>query len=562
MRASPTPEGFKVSPYVSNISKILVVAFILFCAIQAEEAGRIFASLSGILLHNTKWVALLSVTGICFFLLYLMVSRYGLIKLGKDDEKPEYSFFSWASMLFSCGMGVGLIFWSVAEPMWHYTSNPFTEGLSDAAASTAMQLTFFHWGLHAWTIYCIVGLAVGYFSFRKDLPFALRTTLYPLIGNRVFGAIGNGIGIMVIVVTTFGISQTLALGVLQINSGLNQVFGISISLTTQFIILFTLSSIATISVVGGIGTGMRRISELNILLSIILVLIVLSVGPARYITHTYLEGVGNYVQNFVSMSLWSDAQKDSGWQNSWTAFYWLWWMTWGPFVGMFIAKISRGRTIRQLIAGTLILPALVTFFWLSTFGGTALKIEQNARHAHEQQIALVEKTATPETPVTAATEVLSTTASNETAQANTTFAGGEIVKATQQDNTLAIFTLFKMLDGGLLGTILSILCVITLVTYLITSQDSGTHVLCFLDTLTPKDTPIRLRLIWSLFITLISAGLLYAGGLKAIQSAVILFGFPISILLVLMAISVFKSLLQEPSMQNVSPLPPEHTPKN
>lgn len=547
MRTSPTPEGFKVSPYVSNISKILVVAFILFCAIQAENAGEIFSSLSGMLLQNFKWILLLSVTGICFFLLYLMLSRYGLIKLGKDDEKPEYSFFSWASMLFSCGMGVGLIFWSVAEPMWHYMNNPFAPALSDASATTAIQLTFFHWGLHAWSIYCIVALAVGYFSFRKDLPFALRTTLYPLIGNRVFGAIGHSIGIMVIVVTTFGISQTLALGVLQINSGLNQVFGITIGLTTQFIILFSLSMIATISVVGGIGKGMRRLSELNIILSVLLVLIILSVGPARYITHTYLEGIGNYAQNFIGMSLWSDTQKDSGWQNYWTAFYWAWWMTWAPFVGMFIAKISRGRTIRQLIAGVLILPTLVTFFWMSVFGGSALKIEQETRHIYEQKVQAIEKKAqiTPIKPTPENPETINLAPSNQMAQANTEFVGGEIVKATQQDNTLAIFTLFKMLDGGLLGTILSIVCLTVLVTYLVTSQDSGTHVLCFLDTLSPKDTPIKLRLVWSFFITLISAGLLYAGGLKAIQSAVILFGFPISILLVLMCIALMKSLHQE-----------------
>lgn len=547
MRTSPTPEGFKVSPYVSNISKILVVAFILFCAIQAENAGEIFSSLSGMLLQNFKWILLLSVTGICFFLLYLMLSRYGLIKLGKDDEKPEYSFFSWASMLFSCGMGVGLIFWSVAEPMWHYMNNPFAPALSDASATTAIQLTFFHWGLHAWSIYCIVALAVGYFSFRKDLPFALRTTLYPLIGNRVFGAIGHSIGIMVIVVTTFGISQTLALGVLQINSGLNQVFGITIGLTMQFIILFSLSMIATISVVGGIGKGMRRLSELNIILSVLLVLIILSVGPARYITHTYLEGIGNYAQNFIGMSLWSDTQKDSGWQNYWTAFYWAWWMTWAPFVGMFIAKISRGRTIRQLIAGVLILPTLVTFFWMSVFGGSALKIEQETRHIYEQKVQAIEKKAqiTPIKPTPENPETINLAPSNQMAQANTEFVGGEIVKATQQDNTLAIFTLFKMLDGGLLGTILSIVCLTVLVTYLVTSQDSGTHVLCFLDTLSPKDTPIKLRLVWSFFITLISAGLLYAGGLKAIQSAVILFGFPISILLVLMCIALMKSLHQE-----------------
>ncbi|MFI3355471.1 BCCT family transporter, partial [Klebsiella pneumoniae] len=211
----------------------------------------------------------------------------------------------------------------------------------------------------------------------------LRSALYPLIGNKIYGPIGHFVDILVIVITTFGISQALAIGVLQINAGLHKVFGINIGTTTQFIILFCLSSIATFSVVRGIGTGMRRLSELNIILSIILVIILMCIGPARYITNTYLEGIGNYTQNFIGMSLWSDTQKDTEWQNWWTAFYWVWWATWVPFVGMFIAKISRGRTFRQLIGGVLIVPSLITFLWMAVFGGSALKIEQDSRHSFE-----------------------------------------------------------------------------------------------------------------------------------------------------------------------------------
>ncbi|OTG63448.1 BCCT family transporter [Acinetobacter silvestris] len=527
---------------VSVVSKVLVIIFILFCAIYADKAVEIFSYLSGILLHNMKWFILLAATGICFFLIYLMFSRYGLIKLGKDTDKPEYSYFAWMSMLFSCAMGVGLVFWGVAEPMNHYASNPFTKGLTDEAASMAMQITFFHWGLHAWSVYCITALAIGYFSYRKGLPFSLRSILHPFIGNRIYGPIGNLVDIIVIVVTTFGISQTLALGVLQINAGLNKVFGLGINVTSQFIILLLLSSLATISVVRGIGTGMRRISELNIILSIILIAILMCVGPARYITHSYMEGLSNYSSNFISMSLWSDAQKDSEWQNWWTAFYWLWWSTWAPFVGMFIAKISKGRTIRQLIAGVLIIPTLVTFLWMSVFGGSALKVEQNARHAFEkQQTAQIEKAQSTATPNLQSKAI-------DTTQVSSEFTGGPIVKATQKDNTLAIFALYDAIDDGLFGMILSITTCLLLITYLVTSQDGGTHVLCFLDTRSEKETPIRTRLIWCFFVTSISLGLLYVGGLKAIQTAVILFGFPILILLTIMCAALLKVLHKETSI--------------
>lgn len=511
---------------VSLISKILVVAFVLFCAIFSDRAAQIFSQLSNILLSNMKWFILLSITGICFFLIFIMFSKYGNIKLGKDSDKPQYSNFSWLAMLFSCAMGVGLVFWGVAEPINHYASNPFTTGLTDSSARMAIQLTFFHWGLHAWSVYCIVALAIGYFSYRKGLPFSVKSVLQPLIGNRINGIAGNIIDILVIVITTFGISQTLAIGVLQINTGLNKVFGLEISVTAQFIIMIILSSLATFSVIRGIGTGMRRLSELNILLSIILIIILMFIGPTRYIINSYIEGLGDYSSNFIGMSLWSNTQEDSQWQNWWTAFYWLWWSTWAPFVGMFIAKISKGRTIRQLISGVLIVPTLVTFAWMCVFGGSALKIEQEARHLYEKEKS----------------ELIATSTSADLPES---FTGGPIVQAIQKDNTLAIFTLFDSIDSGIFGTILSITTCILLITYLVTSQDGGTHVLCFLDTQSEHETPISTRLLWCTFVTAISLGLLYIGGLKAIQAAVTLFGFPIIVLMTLICISLYKALKQE-----------------
>ncbi|EPF87892.1 MULTISPECIES: BCCT family transporter [Acinetobacter] len=523
---------------VSIISKVFVVAFVIFCAVFADSAGKIFADLSSVLLHNMKWFILSSVSAMCFFLLYVMCSRYGLLKIGKDTDQPEYSYFAWISMLFSCAMGVGLVFWGVAEPMNHYASNPFTKGLTDEAASMAMQISYFHWGLHAWSIYCLAALAIAYFSFRKGLPFSLRSILHPIIGDRIYGPIGHIVDILVIIITTFGISQTLAIGVLQINAGLHKVFDIEVSVTVQFILMISLSSIATFSVVRGIGTGMRRLSEVNIILSILLILILMFIGPARYITNSYIEGIGNYTSHFIGMSLWSDAQKDSEWQNWWTAFYWLWWPTWAPFVGMFIAKISKGRTIRQLISGVLIVPTLVTFFWFAVFGGSALKIEQDVRKSFEQQTALIENQIAPSTDTMVSQASTISPAAVE-------FKGGPIVKATQQDNTLAVFELFNAIDSGLFGSILSMATCLLLITYLVTSQDAGTHVLCFLDTRSEKDTPIRIRIIWCLFVTAISLGLLYAGGLKTIQAAVILFGFPIIVFLTISMFALMKAFKQE-----------------
>lgn len=522
-----------LNPTVTVVSKVLVLAFVLFCAFQAEQAGKAFETVSNLLLQNVKWFYIGLMTLVVGFLIYLMMSRFGLIRLGKDDEKPEFSFIAWISMLFSGGMGVGLVFWSAAEPMWHYASNPFTPSFSDESASMAMQLTFFHWGLHPWAIFCVTALALAYFTYRKGLPFSLRSILYPVIGDRIYGPIGHTIDILTIVITAFGIAQSLGMSVLQINSGIGQVFGISNSLSVQFFLLAVLCTIATISVVMGINRGMQRLSELNMILSILLLVILLAIGPTRYLLHTFFEATGNYTQNIIGMSLWSDTQKDSGWQNWWTAYYWPWWMTWAPFVGMFVARISRGRTIRELIAGVLLVPTLITAIWMSVVGGSALKVEQDARHAYEKQATVLVEAGKP---------------------APEAFTGGPIVKATQVDNTHALFTMFENIDSGTIGQALSIIACLLLATYLITSADCGTHVLCFLDAEGSTETPIKIRIIWGVLIAFIAGGLLYAGGLKAMQTASIIAGFPISIFLAVMSITLFKSLRRDPQAWAMMPV--------
>lgn len=511
-----------LDPTVTIASKVLVIGFVIFCALMAEQAGVIFQEISTNVLNNFKWFYLLLVTGVLIFLLYLMASRFGHIRLGKDDEKPEFSYLAWVSMLFSGGMGIGLIFWSVAEPMYHYAANPFAEGLSVESASAAMRLTFFHWGLHPWATFIIVALSLAYFAYRKGLPLTLRSILYPFIGDRIYGPIGHTVDILTVAITAFGVSQSLGLGVIQMNSGLNHVFGLPIEITVQLGMIALIMLLAVGSALSGVGRGIRLLSEWNMVLSVVIVIAILAIGPTRYILNTLLETTGGYASNLLSMSLWSDTHADSGWQNYWTAFYWPWWMTWAPFVGMFIARISRGRTIREMIGGALIVPTLVTCVWMSVFGGAALYQELQAQTAYNEAV------------------------SKDASIAATPFTGGDVLQATQADTTSALFTMFAGLDAGALGSALSILAVLLLATYFITSADSGTLVLCILDSGGSTEPPQGIRVLWGIVIACIAGALLYAGGLKTIQTASIIAGLPIAFFILLMTFSLHRTLRREP----------------
>lgn len=531
MRAQTGPlKG--LNPTVTLASIVTVVLFVLFCAFTDEQAAKTFEAASTFILDNFKWYYLALVSGILCLLLYLTTSKYGDLKLGADDDEPEFSFGSWIAMLFSAGMGIGLIFWSVAEPMLHYAGNPFAAGLTDEAATAAMRITLFHWGLHPWAIFSLIGLSLAYFAYRRGLPLALRSILYPLIGDRIYGWIGHVVDIMGVAITAFGVSQSLGLGVAQINTGLHQVFGLPISIVLQLSIILVVTIIASISLLAGLSKGMKRISTLNMYMSFALMLVVLAIGPTRYILNLMFESTGDYIQTLPSLSLWMDTQKDTQWQNWWTAFYWPWWMTWGPFVGLFIARISKGRTIRELIVGALFVPTLVTILWMSVFGGAALKNEQTERQQYQKTVA-----------------------SAQVAQEQTRFEGGTVLLATKKETTAAMFTLLGQLDGPTVGAVLSVLVCLLLAVHFVTTADAGTQVLCTLNALGSTNPPNWIRLLWCVLEGAIAAGLLLAGGLKAIQMASIAVGLPIAILMTVMSYTLVRTLRQE-SLNGQPDLPP------
>ncbi|MDA7088715.1 BCCT family transporter [Pseudomonas sp. SA3-5] len=514
---------------ITLISILIIAAFVGFCAVMGEQAGALFGELSTTILQNFKWFYLAMASAVLVYLLYLMTSRYGNVTLGKDGEKPEFSTISWLSMLFSAGMGIGLLFWSVAEPMWHYAGNPFSvTSLSAESAESAMRVTFFHWGMHAWALYLLPALCLAYFSFRKGKPLSIRSTLTPLFGEaRMNGWLGSLFDILIVVVTAFGIATSFGLGVEQLATGIKTLSGFELGIGLKMGLILAISLVAIMSVVSGVDRGIKLLSLWNMLLSLVILVAVMAFGPTRYILNTILEGTSGYAQSVIGMSLWSDTQNDAGWQNWWTAFYWAWWLTWAPFVGTFIARISRGRTIRQLVMGSLIIPVLFSFVWIGTFGGAALNYEKADRLAHQEQVQ-----------------------SQGLTGDEAKFEGGAILLATKADATASLFTLFDKIEqssglniGGLLGALASLL----IVTYFVTSADSGTLVVSTLAARGNIHPPAWSRVAWGLMVGAIAAALLWSGGLKSVQTASICAALPIAVILVLMAMALHRALLSEPA---------------
>ncbi|MDX1366167.1 BCCT family transporter [Pseudomonas sp.] len=516
-----------VDARITIVSTALIASFVAFCAVLGDQAGEIFSGLSTAILLNFKWFYLIMASGVLVYLLYLMVSRFGNITLGRDGEKPEFSTISWLSMLFSAGMGIGLLFWSVAEPMWHYAGNPFSATtLSAESAESAMRVTFFHWGMHAWALYLMPALCLAYFSFRKGKPLSIRSTLTPLFGEaRMNGWLGAMFDILIVVVTAFGIATSFGLGVEQLATGIKTLSGFELGIGLKMALILAISMVAIMSVVSGVDRGIKLLSLWNMLLSLVILAAVMAFGPTRYILNTILEGTSGYAQSVIGMSLWSDTQNDADWQNWWTAFYWAWWLTWAPFVGTFIARISRGRTIRQLVMGSLIIPVLFSFVWIGTFGGAALSYEKADRVSHQQQVQ-------------------SQGLQGEAAE----FTGGAILLATKADTTSSLFTLFDKIEqssGLAIGNLLGALASLLIVTYFVTSADSGTLVVSTLAARGNMHPPAWSRVAWGLMVGAIAAALLWSGGLKSVQTASICAALPIGVILVLMALALHRALLSE-----------------
>ena len=507
-----------ISRTLIAVSGLVLLLFIAWGVISPTNFTEISSSTSGYIVANFRWYYIGVVSVFLYCCLGLAISPWGKIRIGKDSDRPEFTMLSWVSMLFAAGMGIGLVFWSIAEPMWHFAGNPYiTEGeaLSPAAADSAILLTMFHWGFHPWAIYGIVGLAMGYFTFRKGMPLNISSTLQPLIGTKgtegIWGGIANGIAIFA---TVGGLTTSLGLGVLQINYGLDTLFGIPSSTLVQGALVIGISSLAIISVMTGLKKGILFLSQLNISLAVIMVIAMLILGPTVYLLGLVVQLLGEYLVSVFPLGSNTFVNyTDEKWPNWWTTFYWAWWISWSPFVGSFIARISRGRTIREFIAGVLLVPTLLSLVWLAVMGGTALNIEL--------------------------------------------LAGGEggILSATKEASERAMFATFAAMDIGVaLEFILSLIGLTLVVIFFITSCDSGTLVLSMITSKGNLEPPKGLRLFWGVIIGGVALALLLSGGLGALQTAAIVSALPFSVVMILMLVSLFRALAAESSASSAKSL--------
>jgi choline/glycine/proline betaine transport protein len=506
--ASPEEPESTLNKPVFFISAGLIIAVCLYGALFSEHASLVFSDLQSWLLTNLGWLYMGSVAGFFMLVIYLAFSRFAHLRLGADDSEPEYSYGSWFAMLFSAGMGIGLMFFGVSEPMTHFLEPPVGEGGTIDAARNAMQVTFFHWGLHAWAIYIIIGLALAYFSFRHDLPLTLRSALYPVIGDKIYGKWGNAVDIFAILGTMFGVATSLGIGVMQVNAGLNYLFGLPVSIMVQVALIAAITCAATVSVVAGLDAGIRRLSELNLVLALLLMVFVLVAGPTVMLLSSLIQNIGMYLSGLVDMTFRIYAYEPNEWIGNWTLFYWAWWISWSPFVGMFIARISRGRTIREFILGVLLVPSGFTFLWLTIFGNSGLWLEM-----HE--------------------------------------AGAGLATAVQTNMPTAIFVLLDQLP---LTGITSALATMLIVTFFVTSSDSGSLVIDIISSGGAENPPVWQRIFWAVSEGAVAATLLVAGGLAALQTAAISSALPLIIVMFLVCYGLMKALHAEPSVRGVRPI--------
>lgn len=517
-------------PTSTTISFLTILLFVISGVLLTDTIASWFGDMSSWVLNYFKWYYIGLVAFFLFFCFWLIASPYGHIRLGDDNEKPEYSYFAWFAMLFSAGMGIGLVFWSIAEPIYHFQGNPFVaEPLTPEAAEVAMRLTYFHWGLHPWAIYAVVGLSLAFFSYRKKLPLSIRSALHPLIGDRMYGPWGHLVDVLAVFATVFGVATSMGLGISQMNTGLNHMFGLEVSTTNQIILIAIVTGIATLSTVTGVGKGIKWLSSFNLWLTFIIMGFLLLYGPTRYLLQSFLQSTGDYLANVIPLSLWTDAteNKSGGWQNSWTAFYWGWWIAWAPFVGMFIARISRGRTIREFVVGVLLVPTLLGFIWLTLFGGTALSLEL----FHQVK--------------------------NEAGELVAAVGQAGIVDAVKADVTSALYTTLESLDKGAIGWMATFVATLLIATYFITSADSGTLVVATILSHGHQNPATIHRIIWGVSEGAVAAVLLLAGGLKALQTASINVALPFSFVMIVMAWGLVKALKTEQQQINTQALQPK-----
>ncbi len=484
-------------------SLIFIIGICLLSVFLPTLTVHILDTVKEFIFINLNWVYVWGVTLFVIFLVYLMFSKFGNIKLGSNDSKPEYSFFSWISMLFAAGMGIGLMYFSVAEPMQHYSTEVFATNHYINRAKNAQLYTFFHWGIHAWAIYGVVGLALSYFAYRYRLPLSLRSCFYPLLKNRINGKWGNAIDVFALCSTFFGITTTLGFGVVQVNAGL-QTLGVvpESSFTYQIIIVGVLTLLSIISATSGVDKGVKLLSKINIITVVVLLLFVLLLGPTVYLIGSFTEGIGNYINNFFSLTFDTHVYDEATlpWFYSWTILYWAWWISWSPYVGLFIAKISKGRTIREFIAAVLIIPTLFNFIWMSVFGNSAIWFDINIAKGALSALA---------------------------------------------DNPDAL--MFKFLDYMPLSGLVNYLVILIIIIFFVTSADSGIFVMNSIATKNAMKSPKWQMVFWGALLAILALMLLNTGGLQALQTMTLITALPFSIIMLLFCVSLVKALVIDSS---------------
>ncbi len=501
-----------MNPVVSITSGLFILLFSLYALFRLDQVSELFQSINDFVINNFDWVFIFSSNAFIVVGIGLALSKLGLVKIGGLDSEPEFSNFAWYSMLISAGMGIGLMFWAVGEPLTHYVVEPPIFGGAETAVS-AMASTFLHWGLHPWGIYAIVALGLSYFTFNKKLPLSFRSLFYPFFGKRIYGVLGDIVDIFAVLATMFGLATSLGLGTMQINSGLDYMFGTGTNVGIQVGIIAGVTLLALVSVMAGINKGVRFLSEINIKLAFVFMLLVFLLGPTVYILRVFISSTGFYFGRLAEYAAFLSLNGDSAWQGEWTVFYLAWWISWSPFVGMFIARISKGRTIREFMLAVLLLPTLVSFFWLSVFGGTAIQLDG--------------------------------------------VFGGALFETVQDDYSIALFEMVDLLHIPLvpvLGRMLLFIVITALVmSFFITSSDSGSLVVDKLTSGGVMHSPRHQRAFWAVLEGLLAATLLVIGGelaLFTLQTAVITAGLPLAVMLVAMSVALVQDIIQTHTKQD------------
>jgi choline/glycine/proline betaine transport protein len=487
----------KVIPWVLGPSLVVILGVALFSILLPKQAESVFGSIQSGIIGSLGWYYVLLVAAFVIVAIVFAVSKFGDIKLGKDDDEPEFSLLSWFSMLFAAGMGIGLVFYGVGEPLTHFLEpRPGVTGSQQSLAQQAMSQTYLHWGLHAWSIYAVVGVALAYAVHRKGRPMSIRWAIEPLLGKRVQGGWGNAIDTIAVIGTVFGVATSLGLGVLQISAGLGYTGIAEPNILTQVVLILVITGVTIFSLVSGVHKGMKWLSNTNLILAGLLLFFVLFAGPTLFLLREWVQSMGAYLQNVVGLTFNVSAYQGAAgeaWQSSWTTFYWGWWMSWAPFVGVFIARISKGRTVRQFVLGVLLVPTLVTFLWFAVLGGTAIMQSLEGRD----------------------------------------FSGAD----GPVDLNTALFNMLAGLPGGSIATVGALLLILL---FFVTSADSGSLVMGMLTTggTEPRN---RVRIAWALVTSLLAISLLIAGGLASMQTAAIITALPFSVVIILMCVSSFKA---------------------